>query len=167
MDSITLMDIYKYIKVEKCPVLQVATLAQGRQEKQTQTKRKPTLRDKMEAMQCKMEPKLYLYSPMCKHPRSGEYKEKGKMNISVRGPSSASFIYKIYTIYDQSSNLFLTSVWGINVWLEPSFEHWQQRLDQGMEAMLTFKTTKSFEEINDACLFKKMEISCIYQGVLR
>lgn len=110
MDSITLMDIYKYIKVEKCPVLKVATLAQGRQEKQTETKRKPTLSGKMEATQCKMEPKLYLYSPMCKHPRSGEYKEKGKMNISVRGPSSASFIYKIYTIYDQSNNLFLTSV---------------------------------------------------------
>lgn len=29
----------------------------------------------------------------------------------------------------------------------------QQRLEQVMEAMLTFKTTKSFEEINDACLF--------------
>lgn len=105
MDSIALMDVYKYIKVEKCPVLRVATLAQGRQEKQTQTKRKPTFSDKMEAMQCKMEPKVYLYSPMYKNPRSGKYKEKGKMNISVRGPSSASFIYKIYTICDQSNNL--------------------------------------------------------------
>lgn len=51
------------------------------------------------------------------------------------------------------------------MWQKPLFEHWQQRLDQGTEAMLTFKTTKSFEEINDACLFLKMEISCIYQGV--
>lgn len=51
------------------------------------------------------------------------------------------------------NNLFLTSVVACMCDKMLHLNTEQQRLEQVMEAMLTFKTTKSFEEINDACLF--------------